>query len=406
MSSAPGKIQRSRNIDRANYWLALLFFASAAGQAQEARIAAGEDRQHAISYERLMDYMRESGRDSISDAMAIKLIERFGLAFRPTAEELRRLRGATGARPLMTAIESARIPALPPVILDGALSIICAPVDCAVWVNDRRVGRTQGGVLPWVVLPPGKISVAVDSPNYDPLRSRSEVLLAAGERRQIEFAFQPSQSYLNDAGALLLKQMLDALGAPEPENALVRAAGTLYLRDEAGEIVPWSMVAWIRGGQLLRVQASRLNERVELLRTDGASWKETSGSAIAPQLSATLALLESALLPNQVRTMNAGDTGAIACDVDLPGARFRTEGPAGGSIVTLDSFSRPGQIEREVQPAGRARFLYSGYSELPGMMWPAVVEVVFADSRRGIEARFSSVQRVKALPEDTVRSSR
>ena len=405
MRSTLGKVRTSRNIDLTRRCAVVLCLAAAAVKAQDVRGGAGEDQAPAISYERLMDYLRWSGRDNIADAMAIKLIERFGLAFRPTADELGRLGNVPGARSLTAAIERARIPAPPPVILEAALSITCAPVDCDIWVNDRRLGRTQGGTLPWVVLPPGKISVSAAMANYETTRSRSELVLASGERRKLEFVFQPPQSDSSAVGARLLQQMFDAIGGREPANVPLRAAGTLYLRDEAGEIVPWSIVAWIRGGQLIRVQTSRLKERVELIRTEGATWRETSRSAAASQLSAAVALLEPALLPNQMRAMNAAGASAVACNSDLPVARFRIEGAAGGSIVTLDSFSRPSQIEREIRPGSRATILYSDYSQLPGLMWPAVIEVLFADSRRGIAVRFSSVQRVETLPEGMVRSS-
>ena len=209
------------------------------------------------------------------------------------------------------------------------------------------------------------------------------MLLTPGERRNVKFVFRPSHAYLNQDGSRLFKQMMEALSAAEPENTSIRAAGTLYLRHGSGEMVPWSMVAWIRRGQLIRVQTARLKDRVELIRTEGASWKETSKSAAPPELKTAVALLESALLPNQVQMMNARGASAVACDVDMPVARFRIEGPGGNSTVTLDAFSRPGQIERDIEPRGHTTFLYSGYSNVSGIVWPSIVDATVDGSPWG-----------------------
>jgi hypothetical protein len=387
--------------------LAFLLLACVAAHAQ-GKEASGSDagQQNAISFERLMQFLRRDGRDRISDAMAAKVIEKFGLAFRPTPDELRRIRTEAGALPLLFAIEHARVPALPPVILNGALSISCAPVDCDVWVDGRRLGRTDGGVLPWVVLPPGKIDITVASPKYETKQNRSEVVLASGERRNVDFVFQPTQAYLTEIGARFLREMLVALGPTEPGNDSVRAGGALYLRDESGVVVPWSIVAWVRGGQLVRLQASRLSQRVDFVQ-EGGSWKEASGIEATSQLTGAVSLLASSFLPRQVGLLAAAGTGVLACDLDRPVRRFRTSGPAGTYTVTLDSSSRPGEIEREMNAdAPRATFLYSDYSERAGAVWPGMIQVIPAGSGGGIEARFTTVERVARPPEEVGRPPR
>jgi hypothetical protein len=229
-----------------------------------------------------------------------------------------------------------------------------------------------------------------------------ETVVAAGERKRIGFRMLPSQAYLADLGALYLRQMVDALG-PAARDASVRGAGTLYLRDEAGKIAAWSIFVWSGAEGLSRVEASRFDQRHTFSKTQSGAWKD-SGARQAPQLANAIALLDSALLPRRIEALQAGGA-TIARDGDGSGRQFRTAGASGSYVVTLDSLSRPGEIE--CKPEGEAppaTYLYSEYSETAGLLWPRLIDVARPGSLTAIAVRFSTVERTRA-PDDSGRGS-
>jgi hypothetical protein len=366
---------------------------------QEGETAASALRAAGISFESLITYLSGS-RDSIHDAMAIKVIERFGLSFRPTPEDWARLQNSSAGEALLSAIKHARIPDPPPTVLEAAVSIACIPVDCDLWVNDRPVGRTAGGVFPWLTFPPGKVSIAAVSANFETAESRAEVTLGSGERKEVTFRFRPSRAYLEATGARLLREMRNALGsAPAAEEGMFSLKGTLYFW-EAGAVAPWSTAVWIHAGQLVRAQAIRLNERYDLAMTpDG--WKEISGAkGDTSQIEKALALLGGTLLTVRLQALMADGTTTIAVDPDRPATGFRTAGPAGAYVVTLDALSRPSKIRQETKEGlPDADYYYSEYVEDAGVLWPTFVQAVLPGEKGGIEARFPTVQRVQKLPE-------
>jgi len=342
--------------------------------------------------------MREGARDAVADAMVVKLIENFGLSFRPTADQISALRNAHTPLTILTAVETAHMPAPPtPKTKDGALSVTCAPVDCDIAANDRLVGRTSGGVLPWITLPPGRVVVTAASRNYEAVDSRREVVLQPGERTYLAFRFEPSPAYRSEVGAQLYRQMLEALGTSEskpPET--IRASGTLYIRDDSGAVSPWSIVAWIRGQDIIRMEVSRLQERYELIGSgSGFSWKKRPRKKDAGQLQEAAAALAGSLLPRRIEPLKGEGMRIAANDsANEPTARFRAQGAEAAYTVTLDSSSRPSRIQREHEAGARdATFLYSDYVEEDGILYPRAIHVLFDGSQWGIEARFSSVRR-------------
>jgi hypothetical protein len=365
---------------------------------QENRLSAATDRPPAISFEGLIGYLRQGARDAVSDAMVVKLIENFGLAFRPTADQLSTIRSARAPLTILTALESARIPAAPaPGLKNGALSVTCAPVDCDIWANDKPLGRSAGGVLPWVVLAPGRITITAASRNYDAAEGRREVVLQAGEMAHVAFRFKPSPAFLAELGNRLFRQMTDAIGGSEakpPET--IRASGALYIRDDSGTLASWSVVAWIRSENVIRLELSRLQERYELIqRGTGFSWTKRPRKKEAEQLEEAAAQLAGSLLSRRLASLKAAGLAIAACEpVDEATPRFCVRGPEATYTVTLDSSSRPGRIDREHAEGARdATFLYSDYSQDEGLLCPKVIQVLFTGSKWGIEARFSTIRR-------------
>ena len=346
--------------------------------------------QAAVAFDGLIQYLRESSRDPESDAVLIKLIERFGLAFRPTSDQLTRLRNAANSSKLASAIEGARLPPPPPAPPDAAVSISCAPIDCDLSINGAPAGRTQGGTHPWITLRPGPVTIAASNPNYEITGSRQDLVLAPGELQSLSFRFEPSRRYLTDSGRLLLQGMVDALGkTPATNSATSIASGTLYLREANGRTVLWSFRAWIRGSDLVWLDLSRLNELYTF------PWIATRAKKHAPkyppQLEAVAARLASGVLSRQIPLLTAPGMSAEA--VNPPQPVLRVKGADCSYLVTLDNFFRPLRIENENAPStDNATYMYSEYSQFDGVLWPGVIQVTAAGPGLAFEVRFSGVQ--------------
>lgn len=352
--------------------------------------------QAAVGFDGLIQYLRESSRDPESDAVLVKLIERFGLAFRPTPDQLTRLRNAANSSTLAIAIEGARLPPPPPALLDAAVSISCAPIDCELSINGSSAGRTQGGTHPWITLRPGPVTIAASDPNYESAQSRHDLVLAPGELQSIAFKFVPSRRYLTDAGRSLLQGMVDALGkASDAHSAAVVASGTLYLRDANGRTVLWSLRALIRGSELVRLDLSRLNELYTFPWT--ATRAKKRPPKYPPALEAVAARLGSAVLSRQILLLTAPGTSAEASNPPQP--VLRVKGADSSYLVTLDSLFRPLRIENENAPSTDSpTYMYSEYSQLDGELWPGIIQVITSSPGLTFEVRFSGFQHADEPP--------
>src|SRR5260370_12191044 len=106
---------------------------------------AATNESPAITLEGLSGFVKQFKGQKIPESMVIKLIEMYGLAFRPTSGDLEKL-AASGATPsLIHAVEVARKPPLPPppVVRQGGLSVACLPVDCEELLNGKTGASTE-----------------------------------------------------------------------------------------------------------------------------------------------------------------------------------------------------------------------------------------------------------------------
>jgi hypothetical protein len=366
----------------------------ALAQAQDLPAGKATDKQVAVSVRRLMDFVQQPKRDKLADAMAMKLIKRFGLASRPASDDIARIRGAPVPAELIAAIESAHVPELE----NAALSITCAPVDCEVSINDRVEGRTKGGAFPWLSLQPGLVRITVASPQYETPQERVEVLLASGERRRVHFSFRPSQNYQREIGTRLFSNMVEALRKSGLSGVrTITAAGTLYARDATGAVDGWSVTVSIGDRGVERVVAHRMKETHTLVRSQDGTWKAPAGNR-APHLLDAVKLLDGAMLTRRVEALTRADNSFIACQTDTSAACFQATVPENEYMVTLDALYRPTQVY-ERNPGGNAphlTYVYGAYAEDAGLLWPTVIQVIRGNPDTGIEVRFSRIQPVSA----------
>jgi hypothetical protein len=366
-----------------------------------------------ISLQSLLTFLGNSKGDRSSEAMAIKLIEMHGLSFRPTAEDMEKLKKASASEDFLKAIERAGTPI--PVVKQGRLAVGCEPVDCEVWVSGNLIGTTTRGEIPWITLAEGKVTVSAAKANYDPGQGKQEVLIRQNELTRINFQFKLSRAGLMATGAKLFQQMRRSLRAGEndaaggastvQEGKALRAAGTFYLHDSGGHCIVWPVVAWFRDGHEARFELSGLHERYALTMTaTGHSWDRTPPTKEARELEAGIRLVTDSQLPRLMERLDDPRLTMVAAD-SSPGSEvipvFRAEGGSQNYLITLDAAYMPSEIRAEPPVAGSGlRMLYSDYVQQGSLYYPKTTQIVLPDGAQGIEARFDTVEIVSSQNSD------
>jgi hypothetical protein len=354
-----------------------------------------------ISLDGLLRFLGNADNDKASEGMAIRLIEMYGLAFRPTPEDLNRLRKAFASEDLVRVVETAKVPPPPPkpVAKQGELTITCQPVDCDVRVNGTLIGSTTNGALSQIILPAGSVTVSAARLNYDPDISEHELLIRPDQTAAVQFAFKPSRAALVTVGTKLFQQMIDSLGRPmgEGEIGVLRSAGTIYLHNGTGRVSVWSVVTWLRDPDVAKFEFTRLRERHQITPTGaGFLWNRTRRPKQAQELEDAIRLAVAGQLSKIVEHLKDPHLTMVAFDLrpeNEMASVFRAEGGPDTYVIRLDSAHRPSEIKLESAglPSG-LRIMYSDYTEQGGTWYPQTIQVILPDGVRGIEARFDTVR--------------
>jgi hypothetical protein len=366
-----------------------------------------------ISLDSLLEILKKYSGDEDAQAMTIGLIRIYGLGFRPTPQDMERLRAASASVTLLKAIETAKLPPPKPLPKHGLLAVSCEPVDCDVSLDGRSVGSTSHGHLPWISHVEGPVSVSATKANYEATQQGMEANIRPDELTQIAFHLKLTRARLLEIGAQRFQQMLqsirphsesngnDAASRPITQNDgdALRAAGTLYLHGPDGRCVVWSVVAWFGKGRSDRFELSRLREKHILISTEtGYSWDHAFGSSDARELEGGLRLLVAGQLPELMERLSVPDLTMIAPDSGETFPEFRIEGKSLDYSVVLDSAYRPNKITMETSDALSAHtILYSDYVQIGDGFYPKTAQVMLPDGVSGIEARFDTVQ-IAAMP--------
>jgi hypothetical protein len=358
--------------------------------------ASQPPRNLAISLDGLLRFLEKYPGDDASAAMVIRLIRIHGVNFRPTAEDLAKLKQASASSELLEAIELARKPP-EPVIKKGKLAVACQPVDCAVSLDDRPIGFTDGGILPPIAISAGPVMVSATRTSYAASSGIREVLIRENETTYIQFELEPSRSALVAAGSNRFQQMLDSVGQlSDLSSGGFRLAGTFYVHDRRGRSVPWSVVVSFLAQDQARFEISRAREKYQITRTKaGYVWKRPPKTEEAREMEAAIRLAMDGQLPNVIQRLKDPQLTMIAADLTA-GARsvvLRAEGASGNYTITLDSANRPCEIELQSSGLNSGlRILYADYTQENGGFYPRTVQIILPDRAGGIEARFDRVE--------------
>lgn len=368
-----------------------------------------------ISLQSLLGILTKYGNSDDAQAMAIGLIKIYGLGFRPTPEDIEKLKAASASENLLKAIETAKLPPPKPVLKQGLLAVNCEPVDCDVSLDGRLMGSTTHGHLAWISHIEGPVSVSVKKENYEAAQGTTEAVIRPDELTRIDFDLKVTRAGLLEIGAQRFQQMrqaisphsesngVDAAARPAAQNDSngVRAAGALYLHGPQGRWVVWSVVAWFGKGRTARFELSRSREKHILSATEtGYSWDRAFRSNDAQELEDRLRLLAGGELPELMERLSAPDLTIIALNSVGSLPAFRAEGKSQSYGVVLDAANRPTKITMDTaDPVSAHTIFYSDYVDLGGSAYPRTTQIMLPDGASGIEARFDTV-RIAAMPEN------
>src|SRR3984885_3161004 len=184
-------------------------------------------------------------KNTYPESTLIAAIKQRTVCSRPTASELSKIRSDGGSDKLIDAIEAASpapllfapVPPCPQpeaaAPKQGRLTVTCSLVDCNVFVNGTSIGTTANRVLSQNI-PEGPAAVSVTAKNYEPDRSQETVEIKNSEPKLIDFKLTASRAALEEMGAKLFAQTIEALGGEDglKASALVRGKGALtWYRD-------------------------------------------------------------------------------------------------------------------------------------------------------------------------------
>ena len=180
----------------------------------------------------------DRNKNTYSESTLIASIKQRTICSRPTASELVKIRSAGGSEKLIDAMEAASPAPLlsapaPPcpqpeaaAPKHGRLTVTCSLVDCNVFVNGTSIGTTTNRALSQNI-PEGPAAVFVTARNYAPDRPQETVEIKNSEPKLIDFKLTASRAALEEMGAKLFAQTIEALGGEDglKASAIVRGKG-------------------------------------------------------------------------------------------------------------------------------------------------------------------------------------
>jgi Domain of unknown function (DUF4292) len=345
-----------------------------------------------ITINGLLKFLANRATDEAAESLVIKLIQRYGIGFRPSASDFDAFRSASASEKLLSAIQAAKMPPVP-AIREGTLAVRCAPVDCDVWINGSPRGETIYGRTILLSLPEGPASVTVTKRGYDVDRSAQEVQICKDELVQVNFDLKKSRALLTETGENMLKSMVAALGDPsavlDQTFHSLRVLGTIYRNDSSNRLAIWSVDGWLTDFRLAQLEMAAETGRKR-----------------------TLAVRAEPDLDHSIRQLLDGQLSAILPRLVSPGSSVLADDNAAGSLpafrihdgeqsylVLLDAANRPSEIQVSSSPSqSPVRFLYSDYVEMGSAYVPRRTQVISANRDQGVELQIDVLRAEQPPP--------
>ncbi|HUQ90928.1 MAG TPA: hypothetical protein VM120_04540 [Bryobacteraceae bacterium] len=354
---------------------------------------------------------RKKGSPRVSENLIIREIEKCGISFVPTAGNLEAVRKLDGSEKLLAVIDRAKKPAVsepaeaaeppkvePPKPKLGQLMVVCAPVECDVYLNDVQKGITKEGVLSLPGLPVGTVKVAALRKDYDPDRNAHTAFIRENQIEKVEFTLKESRAALDALGQTLFTRMLEALGgeAGLAEANRIKAVSRL-ISSRDGKQNQWPLLALIKLPDQAKFIVTRVGQRNEVTRSDAGFQWDKEPKEKGAELEDALRELFDRQFGRTMERLMAGGLKKTAPRLVLPEGEspvFRIEGGIDTYVVTLDAANYPREIRIESKGlTSGLRLVYGDYAKVGKTAYPKATQVTApGNPPQGIELRIDNLE--------------
>ncbi len=191
----------------------------------------------------------------VFEAQMLKAIENRGVDFYPSPADIQKLKtaGATDAELSLIQEKGEKFKpaaaAPPKPTAAGPLTLTCAPAECAIEINGKPEGQTQGGVKKIASVPLGLTSsVFVDFKKDGYIGQQAMVALKANSPAAKAVTLAPTDATQIKFGGLLLAAVIAKLGGDKggKDAGEITANGRASLFLSGGQRTEWSVVARLK----------------------------------------------------------------------------------------------------------------------------------------------------------------
>jgi hypothetical protein len=333
-------------------------------------------------------------------------VRKYGLAFQPSPDDLQKLRDKGAPEDLIKVImekagnAGTPPPSPPPLkVKQGRLTVTCKPLDCAVSVDGKLIGRTTNGELRDFALLEGTATVSAEAKDHIPDKAGQTVAVKDGVAVRVDFAFKAAPNALAAKGASLLQAMLEALGGESAlkASAAFSASGRLDVHTKSGAEVTWPFKAVVKLPSSALFEINRNNRKYQIVRSgSGFSWKpnpqgqdfddleDALHQLLDHHITRLVDLVCGSGAKAEAEKLNYGPDDAALFWVDREAYKYR---------ITLNPESRPREIFFQSGGLNAGlRVLLSGYAKKGTVFVPMTTEVVLPGAgMRGIIVRYETL---------------
>lgn len=233
-------------------WICTLLLLAGSGLAGLGLLAQAQPK---ITLEGLSTALKNK---SIAPVRLVREVERRGVDFPSSAENLKLLRDL-GATPELIALIEKLAPAPPPPppkpVTAGPIQIQCAPAECEVLVNGQPAGSTRGGRLSLPSVPTGK-PVAVDFRKAGYLSAQDVRTYEAGKPLTLNIRLRPTSDTVRSEGAAVYEKLVTRYGgaAALASTTGITGAGEVKLFTGSGMPGAFDLEATLLSPGLIRMR--------------------------------------------------------------------------------------------------------------------------------------------------------
>ncbi|MDQ6676035.1 MAG: hypothetical protein M3Z09_01920 [Acidobacteriota bacterium] len=388
----------------AGWWMACLILHPSPGQTQSARLPPNRQKAPVaapFTLERILGRLQEVAKKEYPEAALIRKIEKDGIDFVSTPQNLSRLTDAGASASLLELVKHlAPVPAPPPPPIPkpdptGTVQVTCAPAECLIALGGKGGTATSGGKLIRRGVAPGEVPIDISKEGFLPFSGAVKIIPNGTSFVTVEL--KPSLSKKQEWGTQLKDKAEQALGGEsglkQTRSVLSSGEATIWGRNGNKYASSLEMLLRIPDKAFFRARAGKASTyEVEFLPTFRA--KSNLPEQEARDLEAGLRLLRKYQIAAVFERISQPWIRLIA-DSDNPrdGAEFRAKSSAEDLIIVLDSNRRPKEVREDLPFGEGIRALYSAYQSRDNAYFPTRISILWPGSpKQGISVQFQNFE--------------